>query len=66
MCSITPPLHIAQDLLPESTSFDDCMNRTPLHIAAGTRADLTTIQLLVNVSPSSCSVRDVNAMTPLI
>jgi ankyrin repeat protein len=41
------------------------MNRTPLHIAAGTRADLSTIQLLVNASPSSCSIRDVNGMTPL-
>jgi ankyrin repeat protein len=63
-----PPLHIVQvliELLPESTSFVDCMNRTPLHIAAGTRADLSTIQLLVNASPFSCSIRDVNGMTPL-
>ena len=63
-----PPLHIVQvliDLLPESTSFVDCMNQTPLHIAAGTRADLSTIQLLVNASPFSCSIRDVNGMTPL-
>ena len=64
-----PPLHIVQfliELLPESTNFVDCMNRTPLHFAAGTRADLSIIQLLVNSSHFSCSIRDVNVMTPRI
>ena len=63
-----PPLHLVQvliELLPESTSFVDCMNRTPLHIAAGARADVSIIQLLVNASPFSCSIRDVDGMTPL-
>ena len=63
-----PPLHLVQvliELLPESTSLVDCMNQTPLHIAAGARVDLSIIQLLVNASPFSCSIRDVDGMTPL-
>jgi len=41
------------------------MNRTPLHIAAGTRADLSILQLLVRSSPITCSIQDVDGMTPL-
>ena len=68
-CSrFNPPMHIVQsllELLPESPNLVDCMNRTPLHIAAGTRADLSTLQLLVNASPLTCSIQDVDGMTPL-
>ena len=68
-CSrFNPPLHVVQvllELLPESPNLVNCMNRTPLHIAAGTRADLSIIQLLASASPSACSIQDVDGMTPL-
>jgi hypothetical protein len=67
-CRFNPPLQIVQnilELLPESPSLVDRMHRTPLHIAAGTRANLSIIQLLVNASPLTCAVRDVDGKTPL-
>jgi hypothetical protein len=41
------------------------MNRTPLHVAAGMRANLATIQLLTDAYPVACSVRDEDGRTPL-
>lgn len=51
--------------MPESPSLVDCLNRTPLHVAAGTRANLATIQLLTDACPVACSVRDEDGKTPL-
>ncbi len=41
------------------------MNRTPLHIAAGTRANLSTIQLLADAYPAACATLDEGGKTPL-
>ena len=63
-----PPAHIVTGLLelvPESPSCVDCMGRTPLHIAAGMRANLSTIQLLTDVYPAACAIPDKDGMTPL-
>ena len=58
-------VQILLELLPESPSLVDCMNQTPLHVAAGTHADLSIIQLLVSAFPSTCSIQDLDGMTPL-
>ena len=63
-----PPAHIVKvllELFPESPSCVDCMNRTPLHIAAGTRANLSTILLLANAYPAACATLDKGGKTPL-
>jgi ankyrin repeat protein len=41
------------------------MCRTPLHVAVGTRADLSVIQLLADAYPAACSVQDEDGKTPL-
>jgi hypothetical protein len=51
--------------VPESPGLVDCLNRTPLHVAVGTRANLATIQLLADACPVACSVRDEDGKTPL-
>ena len=63
-----PPAHIVKvllELLPESPIFVDCLDRTPLHVAAGTRANFTTIQLLVDAYPKACAILDKDSKTPL-
>ncbi|KAL3803583.1 hypothetical protein ACHAW5_003364 [Stephanodiscus triporus] len=65
---IQPPAPIVQvpiELVPESSSLVDCLNRTPLHVAAGMRANVATIQLLTDAYPIACSVRDEDGKTPL-
>lgn len=64
----SPPSHIVKNLLelvPESPSCVDCLQRTPLHIAAGTRARLSTIQLLSEAYPGACAIQDEDGKTPL-
>jgi hypothetical protein len=53
------------ELIPESPSLVDCLNRTPLHIAVGTRANLPTIQMLAGACPAACAVLDEDGKTPL-
>ena len=63
-----PPWDIAKvllELVPESPSLVDCLGRTPLHIAAGTRANLSTVQLLTDVHPLACAILDTDGKTPL-
>ena len=63
-----PPAHIVKvllELLPESPIFVDCLNRTPLHVAAGTRANFSVIQLLVDAYPKACAIPDTDGKTPL-
>eukprot|EP00581_Thalassiosira_minuscula_P012401 CAMPEP_0183723096 /NCGR_PEP_ID=MMETSP0737-20130205/14814_1 /TAXON_ID=385413 /ORGANISM="Thalassiosira miniscula, Strain CCMP1093" /LENGTH=255 /DNA_ID=CAMNT_0025953347 /DNA_START=209 /DNA_END=976 /DNA_ORIENTATION=- len=63
-----PPVHIVKILLalvPEASSCVDCLRRTPLHVAAGTRAGLPLIKLLVEAHPAACDVQDKDGKTPL-
>jgi ankyrin repeat protein len=63
-----PPALIVKvllELLPESPSFVDCLSRTPLHIAAGTRANFSIMQLLVAAYPMACATLDTDGKTPL-
>ena len=64
----SPPPHIVQlliDLVPESPSSVDCLRRCPLHVAAGTRASLSVIQMLTQAYPDACDIQDVDGKTPL-
>jgi len=63
-----PPHHIVKILLalvPEAPSCVDCLQRTPLHVAAGTRARLPVIELLAEAYPTACGIRDKDGKTPL-
>jgi hypothetical protein len=63
-----PPPHIVQLIIqldPTSVSSVDCLNRTPLHIAAAVRADLQSIMLLICEYRRACAVQDVDGKTPL-
>ncbi len=63
-----PPQHIIRillDLVPESSRSVDCLQRTPLHVAAGTRCSLATIKLLSQSYPAAAAIRDEDGKTPL-
>lgn len=63
-----PPPRVVQLIIrlsPSSPFAVDCLNRTPLHIAAAIRANPQSIMLLVDACQKACSVRDVDGKTPL-
>ncbi|KAL3799155.1 hypothetical protein HJC23_002283 [Cyclotella cryptica] len=63
-----PPLHIVAEIIeicPHLLSAQDCLGRTPLHIASGSRARESLIKLLVDAYPKACAIRDNDGMTPL-
>ncbi len=63
-----PPAHIVQlvvNLNRNSANLVDCLGRTALHIAAGTRADISTIQILMEASPIAVDIQDEDGKTPL-
>jgi len=63
-----PPTYIVKTLLgllPEAPSCVDCLQRTPLHVAVGTRASLPLIQLLAKAYPRACEIQDKDGKTPL-
>ncbi len=63
-----PPVEIVKlliELVPESPSLVDCLNRTPLHVAVGTRANFSSIRLLAGAYPEACAVLDEDGKTPL-
>merc|ERR1712087_558808 len=43
----------------------DCLNRTPLHVAAGVGASLQVIKYLCLVYPDACEIQDEDGKTPL-
>lgn len=64
----SPPAYIVKmllDLVPESPSCIDCLQRTPLHVAAGTRSSSSVIKLLTEAYPEACAVQDMDGKTPL-
>ncbi|KAL3790513.1 hypothetical protein ACHAWO_008596 [Cyclotella atomus] len=52
-------------LAPFSAGSVDCLNRTPLHIAAAVRANPQTISLLIHSCREACAIQDVDGKTPL-
>ena len=63
-----PPSHIIKillELVPESSRAVDCLQRTPLHVAAGTRCSLPVIKMLSNSYPAAAAIRDEDGKTPL-
>jgi ankyrin repeat protein len=63
----TPPpiIKLLLDLVPESPTCVDCLQRTPLHVAVGTHASLKTIKLLSSAFPEACAIQDDDGKTPL-
>jgi len=54
------------ELVLKSPSCNNCMDHTPLHIAAGIHANLSTIvQLFTDAYPAACTILDKDGMTPL-
>lgn len=63
-----PPPHVVKLLLtvdPDSPARVDCLRRTPLHVACGTRASHQVIQFLARAHPGACDVQDRDGKTPL-
>ena len=63
-----PPLDIVAQMIqlcPDMLATKDCLHRTPLHVAAGSRASTSLIELLASACPSACDVQDVEGKTPL-
>jgi hypothetical protein len=63
-----PPLDIVAQMIqlcPDMLATKDCLHRTPLHVAAGSRASASLLQLLASACPSACEVQDIEGKTPL-
>lgn len=63
-----PPLEIVAGvvkLCPDTLYARDCLNRTPLHVAAGIGAHVSVIKLLAMSCPEACKVQDEDGRTPL-
>mmetsp|Transcript_8245 Transcript_8245/g.16963 ORF Transcript_8245/g.16963 Transcript_8245/m.16963 type:complete len:97 (+) Transcript_8245:86-376(+) len=59
-------MKILIELCPDSPKARDCMNRTPLHVAAGTGANVMIVELLIQAYPEACQIQDVDGRSPLI
>jgi ankyrin repeat protein len=67
-CRHDPPVEIIAQMIhlrPELVSAQDCLGRTPLHIAAGCGAHPHVIKILAHADPSTCTVQDEDMRTPL-
>ena len=64
-----PPLDIVAFLIkicPEMLSSSDCFNRTPLHVAAGSKSSSPLLlKLIACAYPAACVARDRDGKTPL-
>jgi ankyrin repeat protein len=63
-----PPLTIVAKMIeicPELPSAVDCLDRTPLHIAAGQGASPALIKLIALACPAACDAQDEDGKTPL-
>jgi ankyrin repeat protein len=67
-CRHDPPVEIIAQMIrlrPELVSAQDCLGRTPLHIAAGCAAHPHVIKILAHADPRTCTVQDEDMRTPL-
>jgi len=63
-----PPLDVLGkmiELYPQALAEEDCLGRTPLHVAAGSEASPLVLKLLTMNYPQACSVQDEDGRTPL-
>lgn len=63
-----PPPKIVQmiiRLIPLAPRAVDCLNRTPLHIAAGLRVNTQSIKNLIIACRDACAIQDADGKTPL-
>ncbi|EED94158.1 predicted protein [Thalassiosira pseudonana CCMP1335] len=63
-----PPSNIISkmiELCPDTIEKVDCLNRTALHVAAGTGADVSVIRVLTSRYPEACMIQDVDGRLPL-
>ena len=63
-----PPLEIVARMIefcPDMPAATDCLHRTPLHVAAGSRASASLIELLAHAHPAACDAQDEERKTPL-
>lgn len=63
-----PPIEIVSAMIkicPDSPKARDCLNRTPLHVAAGVGASVSVIKYLAMAYPEACKVQDEDGRTPL-
>lgn len=63
-----PPVDIIAEIIqlcPNSPRARDCLNRTPLHVAAGVGASAAVIKHLVRIYPEACNVQDEDGRIPL-
>lgn len=64
----SPPYEIIAKMIeicPDSPRACDCLNRTPLHVAAGVGASVAVIHHLVISYPEACNIQDEDGRTPL-
>jgi len=63
-----PPLKIVSQVIaicPDSPRTCDCLNRTPLHVAAGVGAPVRVFKYLAMSYPEACKIQDEDGRTPL-
>jgi len=63
-----PPLDIVAQMIeicPDMPAAKNCFNRTPLHVAAGSKASASLLKLLADAFPAACDVQDEEGKTPL-
>jgi|EP01082_Thalassiosira_pseudonana_P015435 hypothetical protein len=63
-----PPVQIIAEMIricPDAPSCCDCLNRTPLHVAAGAGASVDVIKCLARAYPQACKIQDEDGRTPL-
>jgi ankyrin repeat protein len=67
-CRFNPPSKIVRrmiELCPDDVKAVDCLNRTPLHVAAGTGASFNVVDALLDAYPQACDTQDDDGRTPL-
>jgi hypothetical protein len=63
-----PPLDIVAQMIrlcPDMPAAKDGLDRTPLHVAAGSKASASLLKLLAHACPAACDVQDAEGSTPL-
>jgi len=63
-----PPIKVLDlmiKLYPQALSVEDCLGRTPLHVAAGSRASPWIMKVLTVNYPQACDIQDEDGRTPL-
>eukprot|EP00984_Skeletonema_dohrnii_P025981 scaffold15220_cov64-Skeletonema_dohrnii-CCMP3373.AAC.1 len=63
-----PPLHILDAMIHahgDALMGQDCVGRTPLHVACGTGASAEIIRRLVKAYPQACDLQDEDGRLPL-